>query len=473
MLKELCISTTNLTEEDIKKLEDIQTHLELFAALVKGDVFIDCITENKDEAIVVAEAKPLNCKSLYRDSVVGKIALRKNEPAVLRTLEIGLETMDFKATTQENIVVRQNTVPIKNKNGNVIGVLIVEKDITEHISQSRNMEILAETTEKLSETLMNMEETSDQDKNVAYNLINDGVLVINEKGICVYANYKAEELYKSIGYKDEIVGMCFDNLVLSDLNFNGIIKEKNCVVLEANVGKLVLQIKYAVVKKLGKVCSVVVLIKDLTYIKEKEKELVLKAVAIREIHHRVKNNLQTIASILRLQARRINDIEAKKAFEESINRILSIAATHEILSQNGIDDVDIKIIISKIKDNVCRSYMQVNKNIEINLQGNGFVVNSDRATSIAIVVNELIENSIKHAFISKKAGKIDIDINRGKVYSSISITDNGNGFDTDKVKKESLGLNIVKSIVSDKLNGNINIESSENGTKTVFYFENQ
>lgn len=471
MLKKLCEIHTDLSEEDIAQLENIEKSISMFANLVKGDIFIDCLTRDPDVAIVVSEAKPTNCKSLYKNYVVGKIALRQNEPAALRTLELGMETTDLKAITQENIVVKQNTVPIKNKDEKIIGVLIMEKDITEDVSQSRNVEILSQTTEQLSETLMNIKD-SDYENAVAYNLINDGILAINEFGVCIYVNYKAEELYKKIGYKDKLVGMSFDNLVLNEVNFNEIMREKKSIVLETNVGKLVLQIKYAVTKKSNDVYGIIILIKDLTDIKEKEKELILKAVAIREIHHRVKNNLQTIASILRLQSRRIDNVEAKKAFDESINRILSIATTHEVLSQKGIDDADIKTILCKIKDNAIRNSVQCNKKIKIELSGDNLKVNSDKATSIAIVVNELIENSLKHAFSHKDEGNVQIIINAGQTYSSISVSDSGRGFDVKLLKNESLGLNIVKSIVRDKLNGHINIESNENGTKSVFYFKN-
>ncbi|PJI09362.1 MULTISPECIES: histidine kinase N-terminal domain-containing protein [Clostridium] len=469
MLRKLCELYTDLSEEDILQLINVEKSISMFANLVNGDIFIDCITRDPDAAIVVSEAKPVNCKSLYKNSVVGELALRQNEPAALRTLEIGIETTDLKAVTQENIVVKQNTVPIKNQHNKIIGVLILERDITDDVSQTQNMEILSETTSQLSETLMNMKDL-DYNNTVAYNLINDAILVINEIGKCVYANYKAEELYKKIGYKDSIVGMSFDNLVLNKVKFKDVLREKKSLIFETKVGKFDLQIKYAVTKKDVDTYGIIMLIKDLTDIKQKEKELILKAVAIREIHHRVKNNLQTIASILRLQSRRIDNVDAKKAFSESINRILSIATTHEVLSQNGLDDADIKIILSKIKDNAARN--SCNKNIKINLSGDNLEVNSDKATSIAIVVNELIENSFKHAFNNMKWGIIDIVINKGQTYSNISISDNGNGFDTRFLRNESLGLNIVKSIVKDKLNGDINIESNESGTKSVFYFKN-
>lgn len=470
MLRELCKLHTDLYDEDIDILENMEKNLPLMAKLTEAFIFIDCLTRDSDTAIVVAEGKPSNYSSLYKNSVVGKLALRQNEPAVLRTLEIGIDSTDFKAITQENVTVKQKTVSIRNPQGKIIGVLIMEQDITEDVSQSRNMEILSQTTEQLAETLINLK-SKVSENSVDYNLINDAILIFNDRGNAVYANSSCEELYRKLGYKDKIVGMSFNNLVLNETTFNEISKERKSRIFETTIGRLALQIKYAITEK-NHSYGVIILIKDITEIKEKEKALILKSVAIKEIHHRVKNNLQTIASILRLQSRRVSSSEVKKCFYDSINRVLSIAAVHEVLAQNGIEDIDIKNILSKIRYNAIRSGVQSNKTINIELLGDSFDVNSDKATSVAIVLNELLENSIKHAFDDDQEGNIQILIKKGMMYSSISIIDNGKGFNVNVNKKNSLGLNIVNSIIKDKLNGDINIESNENGTKILFYFEN-
>lgn len=470
MLRKLCITHTDLSEEDICTLENIEKTLPLFSKLVGDFIFIDCLTRDLNAAIVVAESKGSNYSTLYKNSVVGMLALRQNEPAVLRTLELGIETFDLKAVTQENIMVKQKTVAIKNSKGTIIGVLIMEKDITDEISQNRNMEILSETTAHLAQNIMSLEEV-DSEFTVDYNLLNDAIVIFDELGISLFANLKAEILYKKLGYKDNIVGMKFDNLVLNEVSFQFIVEEKKFLEFETNVGNLSLQIKYSFTKTKHNY-RVIMLVKNVTCIKEVEKELILKSVAIKEIHHRVKNNLQTIASILRLKSRRISSLEAKKSFQDVINRVLSIATVHEVLAQNGLDNIDIKNILSIIKNNAIRNSIQYNKNIKVELLGDSLNVNSNKATSIAIIVNELLENSVKHAFTEDMTLNIQIIIEQGIMYSSISLTDDGTGFDLNSIKTDSLGLNIVNSIVKDKLNGHINIESNEEGTKIVFYFEN-
>lgn len=469
MLRELCRLHTNLEEDDIRILENISNILPLIADLVRADVFIDCLTRDPNIAIVVAEAKPRNSQSMYKYSVIGQLALQKNEPAALRTLQIGVSTRDLKAITQENITVKQNVVPIKNKSNETIGALIMEQDATEVVNQNKQMQMLAETAEQLTETLFSL---TDNEHALTYHL-NDAIVMFNEEGRAIYANPVAEELYNKLGYKDRIVGMHFENLVLDGSSIDKIITENFFNIGEVNVGKLTFQVKYLVKRKKKKLDGFIMLIRDITEVKEKEKELILKSVAIREIHHRVKNNLQTIASLLRLQSRRIQDENAKKSFNESINRILSISVTHEILAQNGVDEVDIKTIISKIAESTLNYSLSPNENIKVFINGDSFNIDSDKATSIALVVNEILQNSLEHAFEGKEDGKIEVTIKKGIMYSTISIVDNGKGFDINKVRNGSLGLSIVKSIVNDKLFGHFNIESNEFGTKILFDFKNE
>lgn len=465
MLRTLCEKYTNLKESDIEMLEKIASLLNMFAELVKADLFIDCLTRDSNVAVVVAQAEFAG--SVYHHSVVGELAYRKNEPAALRTLELGLYSRDFKGITQENISVKQTVLPIKNSEQEVIGVLIMEKDVSEDMDAKRNMKILMETTELLTEALFQRDDIGFTD------YINEAIIIFDAQGVVSYANKGAVELYKRLGYQDEIMGMHFKNLAFNNYSLEKIIAEKYVSEHELNIGELTLEVKYTVMKRKDHLSYVVMLIKDMTEVKKKEKELILKSVAISEIHHRVKNNLQTIASLLRLQSRRIDDEMVKKSFDESINRIHSIAVTHEILAQKGVDNIDIKEMLIRITENF-KSYSQdALTDIEFNVTGDEFTVNSDMATSIAMVVNEILQNSLEYAFIDRHKGCIDIKIQRGKIYSTVSITDDGVGFDINKVRTGSLGISIVKSIVKDKLGGIFDMASSDSGTKVVFDFKNE
>lgn len=464
-IEQLCKKYTNLDDEDIIKLQNMSSTIQTLSDILNSDVFIDCATRDPNEAIVIAEAKPSNGVSMYQNGVVGELALRDNEPAVLRTLELGIATKDLKAITQEHINVRQTVAPIKN-NDKVIGVLIIEKDITDKINHDKHIEMLAEGYEQLTNTLISLTEN----ENAITNHLDDAIIIFDEEGIVRFKNPGADILYEKLGYKDNLIGMDYNNISLDNTVFNQILSTNQFSIREVNVGKLFLQVKKILLN--SKTFKLVMMVKDITVMKEKEKELILKSVAIKEIHHRVKNNLQTIASLLRLQARRSDNEQTKNALNESMNRILSIAATHEILAKECVDEVDIIEVITNIKSNTVRYFNVLSKNIDVNVIGDNFKVNSDKATSIALVINEILQNSLKHAFTDKIEGCIEVKIEYGKIYSTISVVDNGKGFDITSVKNNSLGLSIINSIVKDKLSGNITINSNSQGTKILFDFKN-
>ena len=467
MIEALCRKHNDLTIKDIAKLKSVAENLGMIADCTGADIFIDCITRDTDVAVVVAQAKPNSQDSLYEGSVVGEFAYRSKEPAVLRTLDVGMPTSDLWAVTQENRSVRQNVSPIKNDEGRVIGVLIAEKDVTDHVKTKNNLSVLSRTTEQLMEALLT---SRHKDHNLPYH-DSDGIVMFDDSGVSTYANPVAETIYRKLGYIDKLEGIHFSNMALDRVTFQDILEKKQLSHNEIKVGSLVLSIKYAVMKnRTFDVSGVVMLMRDETDVKAQEKELILKSVAIREIHHRVKNNLQTIASLLRLQSRRVDNISAKDAFSQSISRVLSIAATHEILAQNGVDDVDLLIMLQRIKNGIIDCSMGEGKEIRITIEGDTIMCNSDMATSIALVVNEVIQNSVKHAFKGRKRGRIRVEICKASTYGNIAITDDGVGFDVDQVRGGTLGTHIVQSIVKDKLFGTLTTESGAGGSKVFFDF---
>ena len=466
MIRSLCKTHTQLNDSEITYLETLEQFLPLIAEMVDADIFIDCMTRNPDAAIVVAEANAKH--SMYQDTVVGQLAYRKNEPAALRTLTIGIPTFELKAITQEDIAVKQNVVAIRYE-GKVIGVLIMERDVTRHYVDKKNMQILTETAEQLAQALM-MQNATSNNKNHITNYMADAILIADQTGHVIYCNPGAQKLYESLGYRESIVGMHFDNVVLDNSTLHDIREKEYLQIDEVLIGNLTLNIKYSTMKQNNQEVGIVIHIRDITDVKNKEKELILKSVAIREIHHRVKNNLQTIASLLRIQSRRITDENAKKAFTESINRVMSIAVTHELLAKNGVDDVDIKDILTNVVKGAILFSTSMNFKLSVDVRGDSVTINSDKATSIALVVNELVQNCVEYAFVGKSEGNILITIEKGEFVSTVTVADDGIGFQRSKVKMSSLGLSIVEQLIKDKLKGDFEISSGDQGTSIRFDF---
>ncbi|MDH4138366.1 MAG: GAF domain-containing protein, partial [Anaerolineae bacterium] len=203
--------------------------------------------------------------------------------------------------------------------------------------------------------------------------------------------------------------------------------------------------------------------------------LVMNAAIVREMHHRVKNNLQTVAMLLRLQMSGGREVSAQEVLHESINRILSIAAVHEVLSQKGFRLVDVKDVIERIVAAITQNMLQPDKDIQVTVEGEEISLPSQPATSLALAVNELIQNAVEHAFVGRNQGAIVIKLTQDQEHLSIEITDDGVGFPADyngrgAASARSLGLQIVETLVKEDLKGEFmlsNMLSNERGTRAL------
>lgn len=192
---------------------------------------------------------------------------------------------------------------------------------------------------------------------------------------------------------------------------------------------------------------------------------------LREIHHMVKNNLQMVASILSLQSRKSANPEVREAFQETIGRVLNIASVHEMLLNTAdVESVSLKSLFEKIRSNAL-SLISGDKLIEISILGDDLYVDAVKGTAIALVTNELVSNSLEHAFVGREKGKVDISIQNGNLYSTVTVEDNGIGFNFYRWDRDSLGLSLVSMTVRDKLDGDLRLNSSSTGTKVMFDFK--
>lgn len=194
---------------------------------------------------------------------------------------------------------------------------------------------------------------------------------------------------------------------------------------------------------------------------------------LREVHHRVKNNLQLVASILRLQSRRCEDAYTKKILQENVSRVWSIAAIHDILTKNQGDfsRIDSSALLEQLRQNL-QLFIPVDKSIIISVTGGSASLTADTASSVALVVNELVTNALEHAFPDRKAGTITVSFAPGTLFHTVTVADDGQGFDISAPRK-SLGLNIVEATVRDRLRGKLIIHSDNSGTRAAFDFKNE
>ncbi|QCQ15162.1 sensor histidine kinase [Enterococcus avium] len=467
---QLCQEYTSLSPDDIEALLHSAQQLEKNPHYEEIDVFIDVYNEMKKEALVIYHKRPKTQKSLYKRDIVGEDALLKNEPGALRTLETGLNSVKLMAVSQENILIQQSVFPIKN-NGKTIGVIILEKGVAE--------DDIKESNDRISDRLPSSETLSHLDQSFV-NQLPEAILVYDKYGFLISSNKEAKNLYRRLGYKDRIKNMHYDNLTLDYTTFDYIMYQIGRQASNQTIENETAYLSYYfIIKKIWieKGGKLLVIIQDNTDVKSKEAEIISKSVVIREIHHRVKNNLQSIVSLLRIQERRTSSSEAKKILRESVSRIMAIAASHELLSKQVEDQVSLYQTLEAVVFNF-RHIIQSSPEREIDLTldiDQEIQVLSDEMVTISLIVNELLQNVFDHAFDSHQSGQVRIIGKKEKSLIYITVEDNGKGFDPKADHGDSLGLMIITSYVKyvkDKLKGKIKIESGRNGTKACFTFEN-
>jgi len=212
-------------------------------------------------------------------------------------------------------------------------------------------------------------------------------------------------------------------------------------------------------------------IHDATEARRKEQELKIKIAMIQEIHHRVKNNLQTIAAFLRLQARRTDSAEVKRILQESINRVLSIAVVHEFLSEYESQTINIKDVSQRIIKQLVQGMLDSERRIRLNLRGVDIYLPAQQATACALVINELLQNALEHGYDHRREGTISVTLQDDGQRIAIEVNDDGRGLPPgfDLAHNSSLGLRIVQTLVQDDLKGHFELRSG-NGVSAIVTF---
>jgi two-component sensor histidine kinase/putative methionine-R-sulfoxide reductase with GAF domain len=176
---------------------------------------------------------------------------------------------------------------------------------------------------------------------------------------------------------------------------------------------------------------------------------VLRGVLAQEIHHRVKNNLQTVASLLRLQAR-TDGVDARKALNDSVNRILAIAAVHEVLTERREEDVELGELLDRLRAMLVQG-LGASKSVEAELESVSLA--GDRATALALIFSELFQNALEHG---GQSVRVELARRNGEVV--LTIADDGAGVDGEPVS--GTGLSIVRALVRDELGGTLALDSN-------------
>jgi two-component sensor histidine kinase/putative methionine-R-sulfoxide reductase with GAF domain len=195
--------------------------------------------------------------------------------------------------------------------------------------------------------------------------------------------------------------------------------------------------------------------------------LAMNALLVREMHHRVKNNLQMIAMLLRLQLRSGIPISADDVLSQTISRILSIAAVHEALSQEGFRLIGVKGLIQQAAHSTLQTMTHPGREIALTVEGADFRLPSQPATSLAIAANELIQNALEHGFNGNATGSVKVWLTEEGESLIVQVCDDGIGLPADFSVRSSLGLQIVQALITEDLRGAFELTPSREGSGTL------
>jgi len=211
-----------------------------------------------------------------------------------------------------------------------------------------------------------------------------------------------------------------------------------------------------------------VLVRDVTEVRRRDRALLSKDATIREIHHRVKNNLQTVAALLRLQARRSDQRAVRRALQESTRRVATIALIHETLSTSVDDRVDMDQIVDRLVP-LISDIAAAEGTVRVQRLGSFGVLSPQLATPMVMVLAEIVQNAVQHAYLpDEEAGLVLITVDRSAKSLDVLISDDGQGLPADFSLDQAsgLGLQIVRTLVTSELEGTIKMGRSTHRSGT-------
>lgn len=457
MLTEFCKLNTNLEDSQIKLLARICKYIEFAATASSQEVVF--FTKGKTEGTLV-----------ILDSVVNRnntIEFFKPQTLV-STIEVPLwdkvfyehKTVQGKQELKLGKFVDLAVFPIIDNGGKVIGgIAFIDSFFT------KDAYLLAETA--FMAIMVPDVNNKALYREVSYQA---GVIIFDESGSILFASQTAEQMINLLGFDRRIIGSSIygGRLKLSFVK-QSLAKHKGDE-MEEIYDNIVLHQRIIPIISGGKVCRSYLILEDKTEKRKAEQRLLVKNSMIKEIHHRVKNNLQAISGLLRMQARRTKSEEVRDELVESISRIESISLVHNMLCNYSEDLLGLHQICHELLRLLSMSMLNYDQDIDAYYEGEDIKLSSDQASYVALVINEIISNAFKHAFKGRKKGKLVI---KGQEFDDgvieISSVDDGVGIedDFDLYSKKSLGMQILKNIVEGQLNGQISFGSNEYGGCSV------
>lgn len=474
----------NLTQQDMAFLERLGGNLPFVADLSLADVTVYCL-RSSGEATVVAQARPHSIMPIHSETLIGETVTAEDDPAVFRALIAGQRSAGQRALAGREITVFQEVWPLWTAKKRALAAVSIETSLLERERHLRRGKVFSQALRQVQEavltgTLIGLDHLTPIREH-------DGIMVIDTERRILFSSAIATNLYGKIGYTSALLKRRLDDLGVDDHGMAFEVLEKgDCQETEIKAHDRI-WIKrgiplFSTTRRWprllpvqggrGMLSGALLIISDVTEQRRQAEELQIKVTMIREIHHRVKNNLQTIASLLRMQARRSHSDQVRQALEEGVSRILSVAVIHEFLARQDDRVINIREVSQRIMAQFDEGALDQQKKIRLKLNGPDVYLPTQQATACALIINELIQNALEHGYGHKQVGTVSVNLEDNGSNVTIGVHDDGAGLPEafDPTQMSTLGLQIITSLAHNELKGTFELTGRDNGVSATVTF---
>jgi len=468
-LAEIARKTNTLTPEQAAHLQRLVGSWQMLSDLSFADLLL--LIPDDNEFVVAGQARPTTNQTCHPEDLTGVIWPQATSALVQRTWTSG-QICDGESSFRDGAEQsRVRCFPVRHRH-QLIAVLLREAPVILSRQPGELERIYVDTANILGEMVSAGEFpfASDALGGEESPRVGDGTLVFDADGHIQFASPNAMNALHRMGVSANVINETFESLGIDDHIIGLVIANRLPATEELSpIENVVVRLHCLPLITGGVVVGLLGLLRDISDVRRLDQLLLSKDAAIREVHHRVKNNLQTISALLRLQSRRMSSADGRLALDEAERRIRSIALVHEFLSRDPSDQVP----FGQILDALMRMADEGNTTPELTIQfskrGDPGELDAEVATPLAVVLTELLQNAVEHAFPSRIAspdgtegtfvGKVDVEIHNTGERLIAEVRDNGAGLPPgfEIGRTDSLGLSIVRDLIRTQLGGNIEL----------------
>jgi two-component sensor histidine kinase len=429
----------------------------------------------------VAQVRPLTAPTSHPEDLVGVEVSGPGAAAFAAASRDGRPLPGEDVERSGAAPLRREVIPVRH-DGVVVAVLARDTDpaVTRAPStlELTYLDIAADLSLMVSAGTFPPEKSQDAEMGPR---VGDGLLRLDGRGRAVYASPNALSAYRRIGVAGDVVGRDLAEVTRTAARERVAGEEVAAGIAAAVAGRFpdpmdveaagaTMLVRALPLQAPGAEAGALVLVRDVTDVRRRDRALLSKDATIREIHHRVKNNLQTVAALLRLQARRMTEPAARAALEESVRRVASIAVVHETLAGGREDVVDVDQVLDRVLP-MLGDLTSVGPAARTRRTGSVGELPAAAATPLVLAVTELLHNAAEHAFPDGEPGVIELIAVRTGEDLLVRVRDDGRGLpdDFDPATSQGLGLQIVRTLVESELGGGLRmgVPPGERGTEVV------